>query len=308
MPVEQDPVEQSIQWMIRLRFNTPDEATRQAFEQWLAASSRHQEAWQRLESLGQDFQQLPRSVAMQTLGSQGHQRRRHLKLLGLLGLGTASMGLVVHQSRPHAQYVTGTGERLPLQLADGSKALLNTGTALDTDFNAEQRRIRLHQGEVWLDTRQAAQPLRIETPHGILHTDQSRVIVRSYPQHTRLWLEQGTLSLLDPLGAARHSALPGQYLAFTHDSWKTLSTSPFDPRGWLDDVIVARKMRLDDFLDELARYRPGWLGCSAEVAAREVSGIYRTTDSDKTLALLGSSLSLDVLQLSRYWTRLSLRS
>jgi len=66
-------------------------------------------------------------------------------------------------------------------------------------------------------------------------------------------------------------------------------------------VISARNMRLDDFIVELSRYRPGVLRCAEEVADRRVSGTFQLADNDQVLALIAQSLHLHIDYRTRYW-------
>ncbi len=53
--------------------------------------------------------------------------------------------------RWQADALTGAGEMLVVTLPDGSRADLNSGTALAYDFAEGRRHVTLLQGEAWLD-------------------------------------------------------------------------------------------------------------------------------------------------------------
>ncbi|MNN82081.1 fec operon regulator FecR [compost metagenome] len=59
--------------------------------------------------------------------------------------------------------------------------------------------------------------------------------------------------------------------------------------------------RLGDFIEELGRYRPGFLRCAAEVRGLSISGAFRIDDTDTVLENLGKSLPVKVRYLTRYW-------
>jgi ferric-dicitrate binding protein FerR (iron transport regulator) len=48
---------------------------------------------------------------------------------------------------------TATGEQKTIDLADGSRVVLNTASAWDIVFNAEERRLKLHAGEIQAGSR-----------------------------------------------------------------------------------------------------------------------------------------------------------
>ena len=73
--------------------------------------------------------------------------------------------------------------------------------------------------------------------------------------------------------------------------------------AWLDGLIVTRNMRLGDFLAEVARYRPGFLSCAADIADLRLSGVFRLEDTDRLLAVLPQTLPVRLHQRTRWWVR-----
>ncbi|WP_313389769.1 FecR family protein, partial [Achromobacter aegrifaciens] len=69
-----------------------------------------------------------------------------------------------------ADYATSSGERRQFQLPDGSVLALNTASAVDLDYSAEQRLVLLREGEILLRSAHAAppdpRPLRVRTAEG----------------------------------------------------------------------------------------------------------------------------------------------
>ena len=60
-------------------------------------------------------------------------------------------------------------------------------------------------------------------------------------------------------------------------------------------------MPLGQFLDELARHRPGVLRCDPTVAELPLTGVFPLADTDRVLAALQQSLPVDVQRVTRYW-------
>ncbi len=73
--------------------------------------------------------------------------------------------------------------------------------------------------------------------------------------------------------------------------------------AWVAGMLVARGMRLDDFLAELGRYSPFPLRCDLAVAPLRVSGTYPLADVGKVLDTVAATLSLEVQTLTRFWGR-----
>lgn len=66
---------------------------------------------------------------------------------------------------------------------------------------------------------------------------------------------------------------------------------------------MVRRIALAQLIDELARYRSGWLQCSSEVARLPVSGVFQLDDIERTLDVLSASLPVKTLRVSRLWAR-----
>lgn len=73
-----------------------------------------------------------------------------------------------------------------------------------------------------------------------------------------------------------------------------------DVGAWTDGLIVTRSMRLADFLEEVGRYRHGYLGRSTEIAILRLPGVFRLEDTDKLLAILPQMQPVQVRCLHRY--------
>lgn len=307
-------VDQAIQWMIKLRFNVADDASTAAFDRWLHTSAEHQQVWQRVATMNDDFNQLPAQVGRHALqgARQRISRREGLKLLGLVA-GAAGLTWLGRDYTPlpglMADYRTATGERRWVALDDGSKIQLNSASAFDATFSAERRLVHLHRGEMLVNTGVDDRPLWVQTRDGYLRALGSRFLVREEAQGTLLAVQQGAVALFanSREANARHVLKPGEQVLFDHIGIHAPIANGLDPWGWSDGVISAHNMRLDDFLSELSRYRNGLLRCSEAVAGLRVSGTYQLNDTDQVLSLVAQSLPVDVTYRSRYWVTVSPR-
>ncbi|PNG44667.1 siderophore-interacting protein [Pseudomonas asplenii] len=314
-PQALDPaiVEQAIQWLVRLRFNQADEQTQHSFERWLQQRPEHVLAWQRVESLGDEFAGVPAQLARQTLdGShQGMRRRDSLKLLGIL----ATVGTAAWLGRDYtpvpamlAQQRSSTGEQRRFQLDDGSLIQLNSDSAVDSDFDAQRRLIILRRGEIIVNVgadqhSPQARPFWVQSRDGIMRAHSSRFLARERDDGTLVAAQEGSVTVFPGASQspASRSVQAGNQLLFTSSSARTFSDNGLDLWSWGDGVISARNMRLKDFIVELSRYRPGVLRCAEEVADRRVSGTFQLADNDQVLALIAQSLRLHIDYRTRYW-------
>ena len=307
-------VDQAIQWMITLRFNVADDASTAAFERWLHTSAEHQQVWQRVATMNDDFNQLPAQVGRHALrgARQRISRREGLKLLGLVA-GAAGLTWLGRDYTPlpalMAEHRTATGERRWVGLSDGSRIQLNSASAIDTAFTSERRLVQLRQGEILVDTGIDKRPFWVQTRDGHLRALGTRFLVREEAQGTLLAVQQGAVAVFANGNEtnARQVLNPGEHVVFNRNGIRPAVANGLDPWAWSDGVISAHNMRLDDFLAELGRYRNGLLRCSEAVAGLRVSGTYQLEDTDQVLGLVAQSLKLDVTYRSRYWVTVSPR-
>lgn len=303
----QAQVDQAIEWLVRLRFDTPSAHTEQQFQQWLAGHPHNAQAWQRVSNLSDELAGLPGPLSRRTLeGSQRQRisRRDQLKLLAVLavggGLGWAArepLGLPALM----ADSSTSTGQRRQFQGIDGSRIQLNTASAIDLHYSTTQRELTLVRGEISLDSNSADnRPFRIATRVGTLGTHDGQLLLRETDQGLLLAVRRGEV-ILFPSSPAPRRVHAGEVLQVARNGDYQLATLHGDPWGWTDGVLSVQQMPLGEFIAELARYRPGLLRCAPEVAALKVSGTYQLDDTEQILRLLARSLPVRIDYRTRYW-------
>lgn len=144
-----DPVvEAAIAWFVRLHDDPADSSLHASFEAWRDADPRHARAYERLQRLWGASAHLP------SLADSKPAMDRRTLLRGAVGIGgTTAVALVCGRlalgPHPFADYATRPGETARVTLADGSRVELSTATAIDVDFSAGRRRLRLLGGEAW---------------------------------------------------------------------------------------------------------------------------------------------------------------
>jgi transmembrane sensor len=71
--------------------------------------------------------------------------------------------------------------------------------------------------------------------------------------------------------------------------------------AWSKGFFYARNMRLQDFLNELSRYRFGILRCDPAVADLRISGTFQINNTDQILSALPYTLPVSVRYQTAYW-------
>ena len=320
-------LDQAIAWSVRLHAHGKvDDAVSRALTEWRLASMQHEHAWQAIQSAEHDMlggRQMPSKLLLSVLdGSAQEMRARRRQLLKLLGLGGVALGTGWLASAEAgrmgwgADYATASGERRQVHLADGTVLHLNTATTVDVRFDAQARHIFLRRGEVLIETgKDAATPAGrrrfwVNTDEGRLEAIGTRFLVRQDSGETRLQVQEGRVAMY--AGAdMRQIAQADEAFALQRDGTvRPLAQTGFDHAAWSEDMLVAKQMRLADFIAELARYRSGWLRCDDAAVDLIVSGVFQLKGDDPSahvLEALTASLPIRIESHTRYWTRISLR-
>ncbi|WP_212624823.1 FecR family protein [Pseudomonas sp. PP3] len=311
-----DPVsEQAIDWMVRLRADTPSAALQERFNAWLNMDPAHAQAWARLhERLGGSFstvRALDRRVPGQTeharqLLLQPHASRRDA-LRVIAGLGLIGGGLWLGARSPLgdsllADLHTGRGQRENFNLADGSRLSLNADSAVDLHFDDQQRLVILRRGELIIQVAaDPSRPLRVRTAQGEVRAlgtrflvaqeqDVTRVVVLEHSVRTRLFdgserdVQEGQAALLytghiEPLGSdQRHRA------------------------DWLSGRLNVLDDPLEKVVDALRPYSRGFVRVAPEVRDLRVQGVFPLNDPERTLSALAETLPIRVDRYSPWLT------
>jgi ferric-dicitrate binding protein FerR (iron transport regulator)/tetratricopeptide (TPR) repeat protein len=155
----------------------------------------------------------------------GGQRRRLAKvgvfvaiaavviLAWVLGLGERLIGMADDPQRLATHMHQEDGAKA-ITLADGSTALLRTGTVLD---ELAPRHLRLVTGEVLLDVSEAVEPMLVETPQGRALVLGTRLLLRSDHSETLAAVLRGQAKVTST-GAATELLLRAGEQALLHDS------------------------------------------------------------------------------------------
>lgn len=310
--------ERAVEWMVELQSPSVPPATLASWQQWRAEHPDHERAWQRIEAFGVRFAAAAdhAHIAQPTLAVMARagtlERRQALKALALLvslGAGAWAGRDTAAWQNLSADYHSAVGEQRRVTLADGTRVLLNTDSAIDVRFDSGARLLRLLRGEVQIHTGvdPQARPFWAQTEQGRIHTLDSSFLLRQAAGTSRVAVSAGQVSV--HVGANPALTLQaGQQVLFTAQTLGPVRAATEADGAWTDGIIIANDQRLADFLAELGRYRPGHLRCSSAVADIRVAGTYPLADTDRILQTLGATLNLQVRRFTPYWVSLEAKT
>jgi transmembrane sensor len=317
-PLDRGIATQAARWFILLTSGEASMKEQRAFDAWLRADAEHERAWQRAQQVSRTAGQVPAGIGKTVLcrpDATTRERRRAVKHLLLL-MAVAPAGWLAFETMPWrvwtADYATATGVRRSVTLPDGTVVELNTSTAIDIAFDAQQRTLWLREGEIMVSTAhdpfasadKAARPLLVITSHGQIHPVGTRFIVRQHRERSDVAVLEGAVELRTRNGAAMHLLKAGWAASFTETQIGQDRVLPSGSDAWTRGIVVADDMRLDQLLAELGRYRSGFLTCDPQLASRRVTGAFQINHTDGALANIAQLLSVDLHYRTRYWVSL----
>ncbi len=309
MSGERQVLEQAAHWFAVLQDEAVGEAERRAWQRWVSEPA-HAQAWARVEAISGRVLALAVDPASRRAGRLLQQpdrgRRQALKLLSLAACG-GLLGLAGTRA-PWPQWFAGqstaVGEVRELALADGSRLWLNTRSAADIAFDARVRMVRLHQGEVLLETAGDPRPFVLRSPAGLVSAGQpARFALTLAGARSQLNVYAGEVRLQAGRRMQQRLAA-GQGLAFDATGIGALRAADSGRQAWSRGVLLADDLPLARFAAELARYRRGHLGCDPRVAGMRVVGAFPLDDPERVLDALAATLPVRIERRLPWWVEI----
>lgn len=311
-----DALKAATEWYARLNADNVSEAERRDFQQWKQASIDNSAAWHRIESVAQQFDGIAPAIGKATLLRPGEKpmspgRRRALKQLGVLA-AASSIGWLGYRHQPWqtmlADYTTGTGEHRDIRLADATRVILNTDSAIDVVYSAQSRTVVLLKGEILIETGHGARsdiPFILQTRQGRVRALGTRFSVRDHGSFSTVNVFEGSVAITPASQDTEQRRLHAGETA-TFGSNHVSAALPLPPGSdiWLKRIISATNMPLKDFIAELGRYHRGILRCDPVIAELEVSGAFPVQDTEAVLASLVRTYPVRIEARTRYWVTL----
>ncbi|MBS7779880.1 FecR domain-containing protein [Acidovorax sp. CCYZU-2555] len=309
-PIPEHTAREAAEWLATLMSGTAGEDDTRRWRLWREADPINERAWRRIEHLSAGLRQLHPGAARQALAPPHAGRRRALRTLLWAG-AAGTVGWTSLRSPKGRELLaderTATGERREVMLPDGTRVLLDTASAVDVRFDSAERLLLLRAGQILVTSGHPhgeSRPLIVQSAQGRARALGTRFSVRQ---------EEGATTVAVTEGAVEFAGRGGVSRVLAAGEWARLGPAGFDaqPRAldeetalaWTRGQILADGMRLDAFLAELGRYRPGLLQCDPAVGALRISGVFPVADTDTVLATLPLSLPVQVRTRTRWWLR-----
>lgn len=331
-------VEQAIEWHMRMQENDLSLDDHAQFESWLTINSEHTQAYQRIKTLWQKFDDVEPDVIKPILNNtpdflnapdflnMKKPRKKSLKKAAT-ALSILLVGLMVYQQQKPQQlwvanYQTKIGEQRTITLPDNSTLILDTQTVVELDFTNKQRHIVLKQGELFIQVaKDRNRPLIVSTQNATaralgtqfmvqVSTDksQSQTLTKFQPQ-TKVAVTESQVEACT--SRQWYQLKPSQCVTLSAGDAINISQQTIAPKqqadvaqitGWVTGKLAFDNQPLSAVIAELQRYSKLELQISATESAlnnMRVSGVFPAQDTARSLELLASRLPIQINQIDQ---------
>ena len=300
-PRENRIVNEAAIWVARLQSSDATDEDREEFAQWASIDPAHSAIFDELLGLWRQLKDVP--ISPERLAQLRKSRRGALGSLAIVGVLASAVLLSAYHlgvvDRIRSDHYTAVGEVRSVELADGSRAYLNTDTAIALTFTESERRVTLLRGEAFFDVKAAPhRPFVVVEGKWAAEALGTRYSVRSAfgGKQADVQVEEGRVRVL---GADRPITLgPGEGAIVSPSQSLILFKIDEDQLAWRTGKLVFSGRPLSEVLATLERYRSGRIVLLDEEAGRhEVSGVFNLQNTDQILDALEKNLSLRVTRL-----------
>ncbi|NOU20307.1 MAG: FecR family protein [Methyloglobulus sp.] len=321
-----DLMEEAVEWLVKLRGGNLSEAQTHDFAKWLSQGSEHAAAFAKAEDfLGEMVAavKLPRpaDVDFKLNAEKPSQQpltippRKAVKTwlaipLAMAAAWLVAVGLVLPSQSSLwdnllSDYHTQPGEIRDILLADGSRLLLNTNTAVSVDYNSTKRLVTLHHGEVrFTVAKDARRPFEVKTDSLMvqalgtvfnIYRKEANAIKVTVQEHAVAARIQKEFSTQKPGHSIQVNIQAGQQLFYQGDGTlpQPEAVNLAQSSAWQQYRLFINDRPLGELVEELDRYRMGRIYLSdAKLKNLRVTGVFPLDNPEEVIASVRKVLGL----------------
>jgi transmembrane sensor len=307
-----EPSDEAIAWFARLHSGAISSQERAQFESWRSQKPAHERAFQEIENLWGTPELIEAAMDMdQATRSSDRSHATHRRWTRTLAAAAAMLLIVVAVAlqyelplRLRADYVTATGERQTVNLADHSTVTLNTSSAVTTTYGAHQREVHLLKGEALFRVQPDTRPFLVEHHGVVARAVGTSFVVRERQGKVQVSVIEGTVAV----ELAQQSVAPvlltaGQQVVMEPTGAGSVqSINPHIALAWIEGRLVFEAVPFSDVLQEIARYHSGYVGLwNRDLAKLRVSGTYHLSNTSNILTTLQQTLPVHMTRLTDHF-------
>ncbi len=277
-PSPSDLNDQAIAWVVRV--NDPAFADWDGFAAWLGESPAHAEAYHALAAAEAEMvDMLAAAPSIPVIPEEPAQARPRWRPWAGAAIAASLVAVVAYRAQEPATapriYETAPGMQRTIDLADGSRVILNGGTRLVVDGD-DPRSATLERGEGLFAVRHdAAHPLRVAVGGATLTDIGTAFNIVREAKATRVAVAEGAVEWKREGGAVRLDA--GQRLQAEDGaaSVQVGTVAADSVGGWSRGQLSFDGARLADAAADLSRSLGAPISVAPAIAERPVRGVIR---------------------------------
>lgn len=299
-----DPlIEEATDWLLRLEEESGDAGLRAAAEAWRQADPAHARAWVhaerawRLLATRKPQPALPPRAPPATAPASRLARvpapaRWAAAVAAALVALFAVLYLPPALTRLQADFATETAELRQITLEDGTVIHLAPLTALDVRFTADRRSVTLLAGEAFFKVvPDRARPFEVQARELSVTVVGTAFDVRISDVTLSVGVQQGVVEARSGFAASPPPARLGPGDRFVVDRRngyvRRTRVPPEEVASWRDHKLFVEGATVAEVVDELRRYRSGWIVfAGGGLADQRITGLYDLQDPDAALRIL----------------------
>jgi transmembrane sensor len=315
-------------WLVKHDVHSLSSEEQRAFDVWLASDPAHREAYERTQSLWNDFEQDADPAELRALRTAalgvGPAARRWPRIAALVAVGVVAAFSVLNlNSSWHSRsdgvtasaaplaterYSTAHNERSTVTLSDGTVVTLNVGTTLAVGFTPAERFVRLTGGQAFFEVaKNARRPFVVAAADRRVTALGTQFDVRLDPDRVEVVLLEGKVAVdhdsptvLERLNIRKaHVELkPGEKLvAALGEPMTVTDTNAQRVTSWRQGWVVFDNETVGNAVAELNRYADHSLAVPEEsVRNLRFSGVFRVGQPGRFAAIIGELLPVKAVE------------
>lgn len=299
------------EWLVRLQNGEPNVEEITQWQQWLAASEDNRRAFEELEALWIQLEELPNKTAPALPKPKSWREPWRLAAAASIGVLVIGAGFLAFQSwrsqvtsaeagRFLAQ--TATGEHRDMTLPDGSQMVLGGRSIARVRFMPQEREIRLDSGEAFFSVRKdASRPFVVRAGETRITAIGTAFNVRRAGERIHVSVTEGAVRISAPgIGDSTSAIKAGQQLTVDpvqkKSALRTESTS--SATAWRDGRLEYLGESLKYVVDDVNRYAARRIVIQdPSVGELRLSGTVFEEDIDSWLRSVEDLLPVEVKRL-----------
>jgi transmembrane sensor len=310
-PPDNDPNlrERAQYWVTRLVAQDIDESELNALEAWLDEHPRHARAFARERALWQDLVVVSDALVETPPAGVSSISRLPLRVSRHYAMRVAPMAMAASLLLAffgpslllnlRADHRTGTGEVHSLSLPDGTRAILDSNSAISLDFKNGRRVVHLLNGRAWFDVHHESRPFVVEALGGETRDIGTGFEVRRDGAAVEVGVTQGTVQVNAPTGTRSAPLHAGRRVRYTAS--ELIELSPLDATeiaSWRNGELLLEGQLVDAAIAEVSRYRAASVWALGDFSKLpRVSGLFLTDRPDEALETIARMRGLTITTL-----------